>query len=394
MYRTIGICLMGVWVLSFSAWGQSGMLDALAVKKDFESKRISSFDRTGANEDRLTIEAGETETIAEIEGAGIIKHIWVTIAHSDQMYRRNMVLRMYWDGEEDPSVESPIGDFFGQGWGEEYLFHSMPLAAAPSQGRALNCYFPMPFSEGAKITVENQSDKKCDAFYYYIDYEAHESIPEEMYRFHAWWNRELTRPWKGDENEWNTLRKPADENPTDAHNYLIMEAEGAGHFVGVNYYVDCPTPMWYGEGDDMWKIDGEDWPFSLHGTGTEDFFNSSWCPKEVYQHPFFGYPRVNDNIGWFGRTHCYRFMIQDPIVFKESLRGSIEHGHANSLTLDICTVAYWYQKEPHKVFPELPEKEERQPMPHIGVAEIHRWRDAWREKLGGGVLWGHEREED
>ncbi len=368
-------------------------LDGLALKKNFKTKRISSWDQTGGNSDRLSIEPGETSTIAEIEGAGIIKHIWITISHPDPLYRRNLILRMYWDGEENPSVESPIGDFFGQGWSEEYHFISLPLAAAPTGGKALNSYFPMPFADGAKITIENQSDQKCHAFYYYIDYEEHKKsrFDDNLLRFHAWWNHELTEPWKGDENEWNSIRHPADENPTDKHNYLIVDAKGEGHLVGVNYYVDCPTPMWYGEGDDMWRIDGESWPVSLHGTGTEDFFNSSWCPKEIYQHPFFGYPRVNNDMGWFGRTHCYRFFIQDPITFEESLRGSIEHGHANNLTLDISTVAYWYQTEPHVPFPALQDKEARKPMPKLNVSDIHRWRDAWREKMGGGILWGNER---
>ena len=131
-----------------------------------------------------------------------------------------------------------------------------------------------------------------------------------------------------------------------------------GHYVGVNYFVDCPTPLWYGEGDDMFLVDGEPWPGSLHGTGTEDYFNSSWCPKELYAHPYFGYARVNGETGWLGRTHCYRFHLEDPVYFEKSLRASIEHGHANSLTLDLATVAYWYQTEPHKTFRADPAQRE------------------------------------
>lgn len=367
-----------------------GMLDSLSAKRNAATKRRSSFDVTGGNADRITIAAGDTATVAVIDGAGIIKHIWMTISHSDPLYRKMLVLRMYWDGEKHPSVEAPIGDFFGQGWGEEYLMNSLPIAAGPAGGRGLNCYFPMPFSKQAKITVENQSSQPCNALYFYVDYEEHKRIDNDQYRFHAWYNQEITEPWKGDENEWETLRKPADTNPTNEHNYLIMEAEGEGHYVGMNYYVNCPSPMWYGEGDDMWQIDGEQYPYSLHGTGTEDYFNSSWCPKEIFMHPFFGYPRVNGKIGWLGRTHCYRFHIQDPIIFKKSLKGTIEHGHANSMTQEMASVAYWYQKEPHKPFPELPSTESRKPKPEIDLAEIHRWRAAWREKMGGGVLWGNE----
>jgi hypothetical protein len=358
------------------------------------TKRISSYDRTGGNQDCIRIEAGETKELASIPGAGIIKHIWVTVNTKDPFIRRNAVLRMYWDGEEHPSVESPLGDFFGQGWGEAYNFISLPLAAAPKEGRALNCYFPMPFGDGATITLENQSDLAIDSFYYYIDYESHSSIDVSMGRFHAWWNRELTEAHATDgENEW-AIFAPFGNNTSDTGNYLFADIEGKGQFVGINYYVDSPGPMWYGEGDDMWMVDGENWPGSLHGTGTEDFFNSSWCPNELYMHPYFGYARIPDNLGFMGRTHCYRFMLADPVYFEKSLRASIEHGHNNALTLDLSTVSYWYQTEPHKVFPKLPGRELRSNMPEIGIAQVHRWRDAWRKAMGSGrTLWGHEREE-
>lgn len=369
------------------------MLDGLAEAKSGQTKRISSFDQSGGNNDRINIEPGETATMAEIEGAGIIKHIWITINHPDNNYRRMMVLRMYWDGEDEPSVEAPIGDFFGQGWGEHYKFISLPLAAAPGGSRAHNCYFPMPFAEGAKITVENQSEKPCRAFYFYVDYEKHDTLPANQLRFHAWYNQKLTEPLKGDENAWSMLRQ-ADKITDNKSNYLIIDAEGRGHYVGMNYYVNSPTPMWYGEGDDMWQIDGEDWPYSLHGTGTEDYFNSSWCPKEVFMHPFFGYPRVNDNIGWLGRTHCYRFHVEDPILFKKSLKGSIEHGHANTLTLSMSSVAYWYQAEPHKPFPDLPGPKARLPRRDINFRDIHKWRDAWRQAQEYETLWGNEKMDD
>jgi len=358
--------------------------------RDGRTKRVSSYDRTGGNADHIVVKPGETAVLADIKGAGIIRHIWITIACKDPMIRRNCILRMYWDGEENPSGESPIGDFFGQGWGEEYNFISLPLAAAPQGGRALNSYFPMPFGTRALITVENQSDQQMDALYFYIDYEERDELPESACRFHAWWIREISSPAEKGVNEWEVLH-PYATNRSDTDNYLIIEAEGKGHVVGVNYFVDCPSPIWYGEGDDMWLIDGEPWPGSLHGTGTEDFFNSSWCPKEIYQHPYFGYARVNNNIGWLGRTHCYRFFLEDPIMFNKSIRGSIEHGHANVLTLDLATVVYWYQIEPHKPFPAILPKEKRQNMPEITVRDIHRWRHAWRESMGGKKLWGNEK---
>ncbi|MFZ4508183.1 MAG: glycoside hydrolase family 172 protein [Fimbriimonas sp.] len=376
-----------------------GPLSNLATLVDAKSKRISSYDRTGGNGDCVRIAKGETFTLAEMAGAGIVQHIWITISSKDELHRRNLVLRMYWDGQEHPSVESPIGDFFGQGWGMKYNFASLPLAAAPRDGNALVCYFPMPYGNGARITVENQGPEDVDSFYYYVDYEEHPYIPPATGRFHAWYNQELTKPESeaGDvENEWEVYG-PFAKNPSDKDNYLFCECTGQGHFVGVNYFVHSPSPMWYGEGDDMFLVDGEPWPGSAHGTGTEDYFNQSWCPDELYFHPFFGTARApgrnNDSprFGWLGRTHVYRFHIADPIRFKTSLRASIEHGHANCLTLEIATVAYWYQTLPSAKFPPLPSAEERRPRPELTAADVHRQRGAWRDSRGGGFQWGSER---
>ena len=375
-----------------------GPLSNLAQIVDARSKRISSYDRTGGNADSIKVPKGETVTIAQIEGAGIVKHIWVTMSGGDEMLRRNLVLRAYWDGQEHPSIESPIGDFFGQGWGKKYNWVSLPLASAPKEGNALVCYFPMPFGAGARFTVENQGPHDVDAFYYYLDYEEHASIPTDQGRFHAHYRQELTQPEShmGDiENEWAVFGDYA-ENPSDKDNYVFCEIEGEGHYVGVNYFVNCPTPIWYGEGDDMFMVDGEPWPGSAHGTGTEDYFNQSWCPDENYQHPYFGTAyapgRGNNDprFGWLGQTHCYRFHLEDPIRFKKSLRASIEHGHANNLTLDMASVAYWYQTLPSLPFPALPSAEERKPRPPISVVDIHRQRDAWRQSKGGGKLYGQE----
>ncbi len=376
-----------------------GPLSNLATIVDARSKRISSYDRSGGNGDNIQIPKGQTVAIAEIEGAGIVKHIWITISSKDEAIRRNLVLRVYWDGQAHPSVETPLGEFFGQGWGLKYNFISLPLAAAPREGNSLISYFPMPFGNGARFTIENQSEEDVDAFYYYLDYEEHDSIPDDQGRFHAWYHRELTKPESdtGDvENEWTIFADFA-SNPSDKLNYLFCEPEGKGHFVGVNYYINCPTPVWYGEGDDMFLVDGEPWPGSAHGTGTEDYFNQSWCPDEHYLHPYFGTARapgrLNDSprFGWLGRTHVYRFHLEDPIRFKKSLRASIEHGHANCLTLDLASVAYWYQTLPSKPFPPLPSAAEREGMPEVSAVDVHRQRDVWRKSKGGGDVWGNEK---
>ncbi|MBB6048362.1 glycoside hydrolase family 172 protein [Armatimonas rosea] len=370
----------------------------LATLSTAKSKRLSSYDRTGGNSDRVGVEPGATHTLAAIEGAGQITHLWITIDCADPLYRRNLIFRCYWDGEENPSVESPIGDFFGNGWGMHYNFSTPPLACAPAGGKAHVCYFPMPFGRGARIEIENQSVEPIRSLYYYVDYEEWESCPDSLGRFHAWYNQELTAPESEQgnvENEWG-LFGDAPKNASDANNYLFAEIEGTGHFVGVNYYVNCPSPMWYGEGDDMFLVDGEPWPGSAHGTGTEDYFNMAWCPREPFSHPSFGFGRVpgengGDKLGWLGRTHCYRLHLTDPVRFTKSLRASIEHGHANVLTLELATVAYWYQSEPHKPFPALPSVEARKPRPEITAVDIHRWRDAWRKSVGGANPWGDER---
>src|ERR1051326_3594753 len=304
---------------SIRSMNTNGLLENIARFKTGRSKRISSYQRNGGNLDYITIGAGETVDIAHIRGAGIIKHIWITTSHGDPMHYRNMILRMYWDDETKPSVESSMGDFFGQGWGEIYQYVALPICASPK--RAMNSYFSMPFRKSARIEIENDSEKDCTAFYYYVDYEERDKIDDDLAYFHAQWRRRINVPPEDRENEWTILGGHT-MNLTDARNHHFIDAVGRGHYVGMNYYVQCPTPVWYGEGDDMFFIDGEKWPPSLHGTGTEDYFNSSYCPTEVYNHPYFGYARVNKDIGWLGRTHCYRFHIEDPIIFQTSLRGS------------------------------------------------------------------------
>jgi hypothetical protein len=383
------ICIL----FQFSRSISSNSLENLwQSRQEYESYRESSFDATNGNDDFIKIPAHGSKVIFESTSSGIIRHIWITLWSKDKMILRNSVIKMYWDNQTHPSVQSPLGDFFGQGWGEEYIMNSLPIVAAPKKGKALNSYFSMPFAKGAKIVIENESDHEIGSFYFYIDYEKRKDIPPNSPRFHAQWNKTLTKPnTKVDsENDRNVLGAMEKGKKSPASNYVFADIEGEGHFVGIQYYVDSPTPMWYGEGDDMIFIDGKSWPPRLRGTGTEDFFNTAWCPKEVFHHPYFGYPRVSESIGWMGRTHLYRFFLESPIVFRKSFLGTIEHGHANSLTLDLASVAYWYQKLPNKKFTILPKKELRQNQPAINENDIHRWRDAYRKSKGGGEVWGSQ----
>ena len=151
------------------------MFDLAKLKSGVKNKRISSTDPTGGNRDHLEpFKPGEKRIIADIKGTGVINHIWVTIAPPPPTLSRNdIIIRMYWDGNDYPSVESPIGPFFGQGWDERYNYASLPLSAGPENGTGLSCYFAMPFEKGARIEIENQSDRNIDAFYFYVDYLKH-----------------------------------------------------------------------------------------------------------------------------------------------------------------------------------------------------------------------------
>ncbi|MFH1965029.1 MAG: DUF2961 domain-containing protein, partial [Acidobacteriota bacterium] len=173
-FRTALLCFV-FFLVSLTAAAQSDaniMSDLAKIKTGVKSKRVSSYDKSGGNNDRFeNIPDGERRTLFEVEGAGIIRHIWITIAPPPPALSRNdIILRMYWDGETEPSVQAPIGPFFGQGWDEAYNFSSTPLAAGPVTGRGLVSYFAMPFADGARIEVENDTGQKINAFYYYVDY--------------------------------------------------------------------------------------------------------------------------------------------------------------------------------------------------------------------------------
>lgn len=335
------------------------LYDLATTHEGFTSKRVSSHDKNGLNADNIRIEPGEAKTIFDVSGTGIINHIWFTIAPPPEtLNRNNVIIRCYWDGNDYPSVESPIGPFFGQGWDENYTFTSYAIFAGPQTGTALSTYFKMPFSKGAKIEIENQNDNAIDALFYYVDYYEMKKLPSNAGRFHAWYNRQETVPESPIEGESVGKEIP---NLNGKGNYVFADIKGKGCFVGVNYYVQNPYWYWYGEGDDMWFVDGETEP-SIIGTGTEDFFNTSWGPRTYYTNPFFGYARVNEGEEWRGRTHLYRFFITDPVCFNSSLKVTIEHGTSNNFALDLASVAYWYQDKPYPV-PRIPDKQAREVKP-------------------------------
>jgi hypothetical protein len=332
---TLGLLALALYSLSALA-GQDS-LDKLGEKQSYRSKRISSYDRTGGNRDSISIEPGKTAVLAELKGPAAIHHIWVTIA-GEAFYGRKIVLRVYWDGEDVPSVEAPIGDFFGVGHGLNRNLSSLPIACS-SEGRARNCYWYMPFRWSCRITATNEGTKPVDAFYYYIDYRELDGLRPDAPYFHAQYRQDF--PCTGDKN------------------YVILDAAGAGHYVGCNLSVLQRTMGWWGEGDDMIYVDGESAP-SLHGTGSEDYFSDAWGMRQG-QNLFYGCPIQEEDFQPGSKATVYRFHIPDPIPFKKSIRVTIEHGHANDRSDYDSSVAYWYQTEPHVPFPALPEPEKRLP---------------------------------
>lgn len=348
-------------------------LCTLPVLREYTSYRISSYDTTGGNGDAWRIEPGQKKVLAEINGPGCIKHIWMTLGLPREDYNRRIVLRFYWDGMTEASVEAPIGDFFGLGHGMRKNFITMPLQMSPQNGKGFNSWWAMPFKKKGVVEVENQGTEAYH-HYFYVDYELYqnESAVANHTYFHAQWRREAnTKGWAYEEKVkrdkiWSDERII---NKDGKDNYTILKADGNGIYCGAHLDIDCfqrnPND-WYGEGDDMMFIDGEKWPPSLHGTGTEDWFHCAYCPTQEYNAPYHGiilYSGTPD-WPWKGKNTVYRYHIEDPIRFQKSILVNIEHGHANKLSNDYSSTAYYYLSEPKASGTDLLTVEERLPRPN------------------------------
>ncbi len=314
------------------------------------------------------IAAGETAVLADIEGSGVIQHIWCTVADRTEHGRfllRDLVLRMYWDHEETPSVECPLGDFFLNGFARACVVNSLPVTVNPKG--AMNSYLPMPFRTHARITLENQHPGDVPAFFYQIDYVSADDIPAEAACFHAQWRRErLTR-----------LKK----------DYVVLDGvHGRGHYVGTYLGLSALERYWWGEGEMKFYVDGDDPYPSQCSTGTEDYFGGAWSfggetdergymLEKTFCTPFVGYPfyaRDDTFHSDYYNRDCppmrgfYRWHVCDPILFHSDLRvelqqiGVSEHGLFERQD-DVSSVAYWYQTEPHAAFPALPDAKARWP---------------------------------
>jgi hypothetical protein len=314
---------------------------------------------------------------------------------------------MYWDEEPEPSVEVPIGDFFGMGHGETKNFISAPLQMSPRGGRGFNCWWPMPFKNHAKIEVESQLSKKFN-LYYYVDYEEYDEFPNDPSTptgyFHAQFLKsEKQKDQMKDRDTgkrfsrmgWQVLAgKNTRANGGYDLNHRILHAKGKGQYVGCHLNIDNRARFmiqnWPGEGDDMIFIDddigGEP---TIFGTGTEDYINTAYGPRLVYNSPFHGIIKEGGPF-WIGKITYYRYHIPDPISFEKEILVTIERGHDNHRLSDAWdSTAYWYQIEPHEPFPELPSKNERKPRKESFVWKVFKWMMKWGFKIAVAGAFGY-----
>ena len=289
----------------------------------------------------VRIQPGETFTMAEIEGPGAIQHIWMTPGGN----WRFSILRIYWDDETEPSVECPVGDFFGMGWCEYAPLTSLPVCVNP--GSAFNCYWSMPFRKKCKITMENINDKDPMPLYYQVDYTLTE-VPADAAYFHAQFRR---------------------SNPNSTSDYTIVDnIKGKGQFVGVYLAWGVNNNGWWGEGEIKFFIDGDSKFPTICGTGTEDYFCGSYNFDRGGQYkefctPYSGLVQVVRPDGTYKsqqRFGLYRWHIMDPIRFEKDLKITIQDlgwragGRYLPQQSDISSTCFWYQTDPHGKFPKLP----------------------------------------
>ena len=289
------------------------------------------------------------------KGPGCINHIWMTQRDG----YRNVLLRVFWDDEEHPSVLCPLGDFFGLGNEIVNSYDSLLFSASTAgnnqfnTGCALNCYVQMPFNKSARIELVNEGDE-THRQYFYIDYELYERpLDDDVAYFHTQFRRENPCDGWGHEIRVNT----PEANIVNAerlawnNNYLILEAEGRGHYIGCNLSITNFQGTWWGEGDDMIWVDGYKWPPDLHGTGSEDYLNQAWgMQPNAFRHNGSSIYEPDTD----GYQTSYVFHLENPVRFEKEIRATIEHGHGNHLRNETSSVAYWYQLEPHKPFGILP----------------------------------------
>ena len=290
----------------------------------------------------VRINSGETFTMAEIEGPGAIQHIWMTPTGNWKF----SIIRIYWDDEKEPSVEVPVGDFFGMGWNEYTHLNSLPIQVNP--GSAFNTYWVMPFRKKCKITMTNINEHEAMTLYYQVDYTLTQ-VPEDAAYFHAQYRR-------------------TKHNATSDYT-IIDNVKGEGHYVGVYMAWQVNNNGWWGEGEIKFFMDGDKKFPTIIGTGTEDYFLGSYNFDRhgkyvTFTTPYAGLvqvlpPDITYRSGQ--RFGMYRWHIMDPIRFTKDLKITIQDlgwrngGRYLPQKSDIASTTFWYQNEPHAKFPKLPD---------------------------------------
>ena len=293
----------------------------------------------------LKPKAGQTVTLMDVEGPGVIQHIWMATATNWAGNGRACVMRFYWDGEETPSVEVPMTDFFAVGHDIFAPVNSLAVIVNPTS--ALNCYWPMPFRKHARVTFTNESDKDLPLLAFQITY-AQTDVPEQAGYFHAQWRRAVTDR----------------ANP----DYVIADGiKGRGRYAGTFLAWTQLSDGWFGEGEIKFYMDGDRKSPTICGTGTEDYFCASYGFPQVYSTAYVGCTLRHSGANGPPKWSLYRWHIPDPICFRKDLRVTIQAlgwwppGKYQPLADDIASVAYWYQNEPHAPFPQFPPLRNRWP---------------------------------
>jgi hypothetical protein len=317
----------------------------------------------------LPLPAGESLTLADIEGPGTIRHIWITVPDTTDagpFVLTDLVLRMYWDDEERPSVEVPLGDFFCNGFASRALVTSEPVVVAPTGG--MNTYFPMPFRRRARIVLDSEHAGDVGAVFFQVDYTVGDDIGDDVAYFHAQWRRSNATTALGEDH------------------VIVDGIEGSGAYVGTYIALTALERYWWGEGEVKFFIDGDDENPTQCSTGLEDYAGGAWAFQDQlsndpaptplpFSAPYFGYPHVSSTdqtkaspfaTAMPANHAMYRWHLPDPVLFSQGLRvtlqqiGAWDHGLFER-TDDISSTAYWYQTGTHAPFPDLPAARYRRP---------------------------------
>ena len=328
----------------------SGLPD-LPRLKNYTAHRVSSDNRyVGSNDDSKRIMPGETLVMADLTGPGVVDHIWLTVADNEYAWPRLVRLRVYYDGMKTPSVDVPLGDFFAVGHGYDRNVDSLPIRDT-SYGRARNSYWSMPFRKSCRITVTDEGKRPVTMFYYHVDWQKHPSLPPDIAYFHGYYRQE----------------RPA----VSGKYYEFLNIKGTGHYVGTVLNVIQAGIGWFGEGDDLFFVDGATKP-QIYGTGTEDYLSDAWGLR-VSTGPWSGTPVAEGEL-LGARLSGYRWHVPDPIPFTKSLWAGIEHagwtynddGKPRSSFEErpdyFSSAAFWYQTGVNEDLPEPPFGDERLPL--------------------------------